>query len=92
MTTEPKAEGGEAVPVKTVIVYGDHGPEEREPVEDYYDAPPTPTTPAVEALARAASVVYDTYDNVLTDTQEMWDALQAALAHPEIAALLGETK
>lgn len=32
---------GEAVPCKTVIVYGDHGPEEREPVEDYYTAPPS---------------------------------------------------
>lgn len=117
---------------KTVIVYGDRGPEEREPVEDYYDAPPTPSPSAVEALAMAdegrslrlccdlrhlhllgpkkltaaaenmamaaerlapwmAAALGD--DDVCAELKADAEAFLAALAHPEIAALLkGEKK
>jgi len=98
MTTEPKAEGGEAVgfvsaqSLRALLECRNdvHNgctdiwlrPENESDVPVYLH----PTPSAVEALARAAEAVY-----VDSNNEDLWNALEAALAHPEIAALL-ETK
>lgn len=58
-----------------------------------------PTPSAVEALARAAKLCKAEFAHCQETSEWRWtellaadNALDAALAHPEIAALLGETK
>ena len=90
MTTEPKAEGGEAVgETKKCPSCGTpctHSVYEMDGGDLIHGYTPI-TTSAVEALARAAEAVY-----VDSNNEDLWNALEAALAHPEIAALLTTEK
>lgn len=64
---------------KTVIVYGDRGPEEREPVEDYYTTPqPGDGWNATDDDVRAWLARHDHEGMSLTDARSMFDDARSA--------------